>query len=111
MRRPLWTVGVSLRQPGEKDRHGNVTYTYADPVDVEVYAISPSFSTEPATGRMEVTSGLMIYAPVDALHPGPHDRLVIDDVVWELDGEVADFSRGPYGDSFGVTYTVKKVEG
>lgn len=108
----LHTVGVRAFGAGGPgyDAHGNEVPSWGDPVPVAVYAIAPRPSEEPQPGRSEVISGLAVYAPADTV-VGPRDRVVIDGEEWEVEGELGDYTRGPWGYPFGVVINVTRVEG
>jgi hypothetical protein len=106
----VYTLGLKRRTTGTKDAHGNVIEGHADPVDWPVYAIAPSTSEEPGVDRLAVTTGLSVLAPLSTV-PGPLDRVVIDGEEWEIDGEVANYTRGPFGFTPGVVVSLKRAEG
>lgn len=112
-----YTLGLKRHSPGVTDSHGNVTPGWAAPFDWKVYGIAPSTSQEPLVDRLAVTADLTVYAPQSPL-PGPHDRVVIDSSVspawageWEVDGEVGDYTNGPFGFEPGVTVSLKRAVG
>lgn len=107
-----YTVGVRAFGAGEPgyDVHGNEVVSWGDPVTYPVYAIAPRTSTEPAPGRDEVVVGLSVYAP-HGVPIGPRDRVVIDGEEWDVDGEIADYDRGPFGVSHGIVINLRRAEG
>lgn len=93
MRRRI-PLTVRRRVVGELDRYRQPTYTYVDEV-VRVYAVTPKQSVEPdEDGRRAVISGLQVLAHVD-LVLGPHDRVVVDGKVYEVEGEPATYKDSP----------------
>lgn len=93
MRRRI-PLTVRRRVAGELDRYRQPTYTYEDEV-VRVYAVSPRQSVEPdEDGRRAVISGLQVLAHVD-LDIGPHDRVLYDGEVWEVEGRPAEYKDSP----------------
>lgn len=108
--RTVYTVGVRRYVAGQKDSHGNAEDTWAAPVPVPVYSIAPTTSSEPEPGRSEVVEGMTVLAPVGTLI-GPQDRVLIDGDEWETDGDLADWSRGPFGWAPGVSINLKRAEG
>lgn len=105
-----WTVGHKPYLEGAQDRYGDVVDTWGPEVPLKVYSIAPRGSTEPdEAGRTAVISGFSILAPVNAI--GPHDRLVIDDEDYEVQGNVQDWNRGPFGWQPGVEVLVERAEG
>lgn len=94
----------------ESDAHGNPVDSLAEPVEVLVYAIAPRFATEPDPTRGAEVVGLNLLAPVGTVI-GPHDVVVIDGEDYEVDGETADWTRGPFDWAPGVSINLKKAEG
>jgi len=104
------TVTVRRRVQGEDDRFGNPTWTWADD-QVDGVAVAPRSSAEPAqVGRLAVITGLSVYLPTDTTI-GPHDRLVVRGIEYEVEGEPGDW-RSPYsGRRPGIEVAVRRVEG
>ena len=91
-----WTIGVKRWTQAGKDRHGNPVEAWADPAPVRVHAVAPRVSSEPDDpNRSVVVIGLEVYAPAGTQF-GPHDRVVWGDEEFEVDGDIADWSRGPW---------------
>lgn len=111
MRLARHSIGIRFYDSTATDRYGDPVPAYLPEVEARVFAIGPRVQAEPETGRMVVVTGKTIYAPVDEPRPGPHDRVVIDGEVYEVGGEVADWTEGPYGARLGVAYDVQRVEG
>jgi hypothetical protein len=106
-----FTIGVKRYADGAVDRHNNPTKTWLTAVDVEVYGIAPTSSDEPfEAGRNAVVTGLTVLAPVGTVI-GPKDRVVIDSEEYEVDGEIADWSKGPFSWSPGIEIKLKRAEG
>lgn len=110
-------VGHRAYQPGAKDAHGNAVDAWAARVPLLVYGIAPRGSQEPSPDRLEVMSGLGLYAPPETA-VGPHDRFVIDPAIspswageWKVTGEIADYNHGPFGFRPGVVITLSRVSG
>lgn len=106
----VYTVGLRRWQPGARDERGNAQPGYAPTTDLPVYAIYPSTSTEPTTGRQDVVTGMTLLAPTGTLI-GPQDLVVIDGETWQVEGDVADWSRGPFGWAPGVSINLTRAEG
>lgn len=88
------TVTVRHRTQGPDDRYGNPTWTWAD-LDVDGCAVAPRSSAEPAqVGRQAVITGLTVYLPTGT-EIGPHDRVLVRDIEYEVEGEPGDW-RNPY---------------
>jgi hypothetical protein len=112
---PRYTVGHRVYTEGETDDLGNPREGWADPVPLKVFAIAPTASladAEPALpSRDAVITGLTLYVPRGA-QLGPHDRFVIDGEEWEQEGDVGDYSRGPFTNAVGhVVVYLKRKEG
>lgn len=96
-------------QPGEKNAHNNPVDAWADAVDLAVFGYGPrQDSTEP--GGTQVIVGLEVYAPKTSA-VAPNDRLIVDGHRYEVDGEIADWTNGPYGYKPGIVINLKLVEG
>lgn len=105
----LYTIGIRTLQSGALDSHGNSVDGWGDPFDVQVYAIAPRTSTEDDPTRTEAITGYTILAPV-TLVIGYRDRVVIDGEEWEVDGEIGNWSHGPFGWAPGISFNVKRAE-
>lgn len=107
---PVYTVGVRAYVEGATDAHGNPIDSWAAPVDIDVYAVAPRTSSEPDPARSEVVVGLQVMAP-----PGTtvdhRSRVVVDGVEYEVEGDVADWTRGPFGFAPGVLINLKRTGG
>jgi hypothetical protein len=79
-------------------------------VDVLVYAISPRQSSEEdESGRRLVISGLTVYAPL-GVSVGPHDRVVVDDVTYEVEGEPGVWAYRDPGPA-GIQFNLERSDG
>lgn len=104
------TVGHKAYTPGAVDSHNNPVDAWADPVSVEVYGYGPPNRTpEAEPGGTQVIEGMQILAPVFAVDP--RDQFVVDGDLFEVEGEVANWSHGPFGFQPGMTIQLKRVEG
>lgn len=105
------TVGVRAYQSGAEDAHGNPVESWADPVDVPVHGISPGSDEPHVTNRDLSIIEWTVYAPAGT-HVGPMDRVVIDGREFEVEGEVKDYSRGPWVNAVaGVVFELRRAEG
>lgn len=109
------TIGHATYQPGVKGSHGNPVDAWAEPVDVQVYGYGPRTDTRGATGSNEpggtqVVVGLEVYAP-KGLAVDPRDRFVVDGKMYNVEGEIGDWSNGPYGFAPGIVIALKRAEG
>lgn len=106
-----FTIGVKSYVSGSVDRYNNPTESWSASVDVPVYGIAPTSSDEPfEVGRNAVITELSVLAPVGTAI-GPKDRVVIDSDEYEVDGDIADWSKGPFSWSPGIEIRLKKVTG
>lgn len=108
--RAVYTVEVRRHSLGLKDLHGNAREGWSDPEPLKVYGWSPNGSQEPGTDRADVTTGLVLYLPAEAVL-GPHDRVLVEGDEYEVEGRVADFGFGPFGFRPGKTVTLSRTEG
>lgn len=106
------TIGVRAFGAGTPtlDVHGNEVVSWGAPVIYPVYAIAPRSSSEPVPGRSEVIVGLSVYAPHGVMI-GPRDRVVIDGEEYEVEGEIADYTKGPFGYKPGIVINLRRAEG
>lgn len=108
--RPRYAIGVKAHVAGALDAHGNPIDSWLPAVAVEVYSIGPRTQIEPETGRTLVVEGLTVYAPPGTAI-GPLDRVVIDGVEFEVEGDPADWTRGSFGWAAGIALNLKRAEG
>lgn len=109
-----WTVGHKVWSESGRDAHGNAVDVWADPVDVPVHGVAPLVreGREPDSGnRSLVVEGLQLFAPagtrIDAM-----DRVVWRGEEFEVDGEVGDYTSGPWRNPVaGVVINLKRAEG
>lgn len=103
------TIGHLVYQPGAEDDHGNAEDAWAPPVLVAVYGYGPrGDSTEP--GGTQVIVGLQVLAP-KSVSVDSRDRFVIAGKTYEVEGEVGDWTNGPFGFTPGIEFNLKRVEG
>lgn len=114
-----WSASVGV------DAHGNPSSGWADPVPVAVHAVAPRVAEEPGDPRrFAVVDGLTVYAPAGT-RVAAEDRIVwpvtvdrdgtldtTEGTEWEVDGPVADWTRGPWVNPVaGVTFDIVQVRG
>lgn len=103
------TIGHAAYIAGVEDAHGNPTDEWAEPVDVNVYGYGPRYdSTEP--GGTQVIVGLKVLAPKE-LVASAQDQFVVDGQRYDVDGELGDWTNGPFGFQPGIEINLKRVEG
>lgn len=106
-----FTIGVKRHVAGSADRYNNPADSWSAPVDVLVYGIAPTSSAEPfESGRNAVVTGKTVLAPVGTVI-GAKDRVVIDSEEYEVDGDISDWSDGPFSWSPGIEIKLKRVKG
>lgn len=108
-------VTILSRVQTGTDRYGNPVYDWPSPgTTVRGCAVAPRTSEEPTQiNRMPVYDGMTVYAPPGTA-VGPHDRIVVRGVLYEVDGEAGDW-RSPFTSAItaprGVLIYAKRVEG
>lgn len=98
--------------PGGLDAHGNPVSAWAEPVPLPVHGWSPpSQDTEPGQANRDlVVRDLDVYAPAGTA-VGPHDRVRVEGVLYEVVGHPEDYTRGPWQWAAGVRLNLLRVEG
>lgn len=110
-----YTVGHRAYIPNATDPLGNEVEAWAAPVDLPVYGIAPGGSEanpEPEPDRPFVSTTKQLFMPLEsAANVGPHDRYIIDGIEWEQNGDLLDYTKGPFGWAPGVVVNIKKAAG
>jgi hypothetical protein len=105
------TIGIKRYLEGAEDAHGNPIEGWGPEEPVKVFAIVPTSSVEPtAVGREAVITGLSILAP-SSVQVSHKDRILIGSEEFTIEGEVADWTRGPFSFKPGIQFALKRVEG
>lgn len=106
-----YTLGIKRYLEGATDAHGEPVEGWEPAEDVRVFAVAPASSNEPSeSGRDVVITGLTILAPLDVVI-GAKDRAVWNDVEYTVEGDVADWSNGPFNFKPGLQFNLKRVDG
>lgn len=107
-----WTIEVLPYVAGPADSHGNVSEGWADPITYAVYGWAPlEASSEPAeSGRDAVVTTLQVLAPAD-VQVTPRDRVIVDGITYEVIGQPADYTHGPFDWRPGTRIALSRVEG
>lgn len=109
-----WTVQVQAYDSTAEDGFGNPLDAWGPAgAPQPVYGWCP-----PGTiGRREVTGWRsVVTTDVELLAPpgftcNPRDRIILDGLVHEVQGEVEDFNHGPFGFRPGVVVNLKRTKG
>lgn len=106
-----YKLGVKRYLEGSTDAHGNPVEGWGPVEYLDVYAIAPTSSAEPAaSGREAVITGLSVLAPV-GVQIDAKDRAVIGDKEYTIEGDLADWNTGPFDFKPGVQINLKRVDG
>ena len=105
------TVGVRVFQEGATDAHGNPVDGWAAAVDVAVHALSPGSDEPPSPNRDLSLIEWTVYAPAGT-SVGPRDLVVVGGREFTVEGEVRDFTLGPWHNPVaGVVFELRRAEG
>lgn len=113
MRTVLHIVRESTDVP---DDLGNIETRYADPVERKVRGWGPVGSSRPVGSSTEPVAVGLERVVVDlAVYPAgwkaaPHDRLVIDGELYEVEGRTEDWDNGPFGSRLGYVINCRHVD-
>lgn len=106
-----YTLGIKRYEEGATDAHGNPVESWGSVENVAVYAVAPSFSNEPPeSGRDAVITGLSVLAPTDVVI-GAKDRAVWNSEEYTVEGDLGDWTTGPFSFKPGIQFALKKVNG
>ena len=106
-----FNLGRKAWTPGEAtDAHGNGVSSFAEEAPFPVYSVAPVTTAEPDAGRTLVTEKLSVLAPAGSTLD-PRDVFVIDGTDYEVDGEIADWTKGPWGWAAGVQFHLRRARG
>lgn len=109
-----WTVEVRRFEPGATDDYGNPTEAWSEtPLDLPVHFVAPAATVEPyRENRDLLTTDLAVGCPVSDNLPGPRDLVTWGGDDYTVQGDVADFTKGPWDHpDAGVTFLIRRVEG
>lgn len=105
------TVQVESYNSSAQDSHGNDIDAWSPPGTPQaIYGWGPSGSQEVNGWRSVVTSDATILAPPD-FQCSPKDRIVLDGVVYEVQGDPQYFGRGPFDFNPGVVVNLRHIAG
>lgn len=102
----LWAVYT----PGGEDAHGNPGDGWAPPTTVGVWAFDPGGSVEVVGGQDRVITTPSLFMPPEVVF-GPRDRVTARGLLYEVDGDTAQWINPWHGDLRGNTVALKRVVG
>lgn len=106
-----YTLGIKQYQEGATDAHGNPVESWGSVTNVQVFSVAPTTSSEPfQSGREAIVTGLSVLAPT-SVSVGPKDRVVWNSEEYTIEGELADWTKGPFSFQPGIQINLKKVDG
>lgn len=100
--------GIRRRTLAGTDRNGDPIETWSDPEPAVAFSIGPRYAYEVGAGDTAIT-GLILGLP-HSYGLRPHDRVVIDDDEWAVDGELVNANRGPFGYRPGWVANLRRTE-
>lgn len=108
---PYWLT-VRARTDGAKDAFGNVTTTWVER-DWRVRSVAPGAMTDPVDPNRDLGNiAYTIHADADSEPPTRLDEVVVDGETFAVDGDPADWTRGPWANpAAGVVVLLKRSEG
>ena len=109
-----WTVGVRRYEEGATDGHGNPVDAWsATELEVPAHFVAPAATVEPyRQNRDLLVTDLAVGAPKTANLPEPRDLVVWQGEDYRVEGDVEDFTYGPWTNpDAGVTFLLRRVEG
>ena len=105
------TVTVRRFTAGEPDAHGDETGVWADLAELRGCAFDPGSSSEPRLpGQDRVVVEPTLYAAHDA-PVVPQDRIIVQDVEYEVDGVARRWGNPFTGSSVGAVISLRRVDG
>lgn len=105
------TIARMAYSAGSEDDHGERAESWADAVDVDVYAIYPASVNEPFDNAREANeSDLTVLLPASSGFVRK-DRAVVSGEVFEVVGDLERFTLGHNGYTPGDRLNLKRVEG
>lgn len=102
------TIGHERFHSETEDDHGNPVARYCTVRPRMVYGYGPrTVSTEP--GGTQLIEGLDVFAPLFTVDH--RDRFIVEGRTHVVEGDVSDWTRGPFGFTPGQVIHLKRVEG
>lgn len=109
-----WEVSVRRFESTGDDGYGNPVDSHSATVlSLPVHFVAPAATVEPyRENRDLLTTDLAVGGPKTDNVPGPRDLVVWQDEDYRVEGDIADFTFGPFDNaSAGVTFLIRRVEG
>lgn len=101
------TVYTCAYETGAVDDYGNDVESWGDPVPQKVHGWAPAGSFEETDRERSVTAEVDLLCPA-GFAVGPFDRVIVAGVTYEVDGEVRDYTNGPFGFEGGIVVSLKR---
>ena len=107
-----YTLTIRVRTEGAKDAFGNVTVTWPER-EWRVRSVAPGAMADPANPNRDLSQvAYSVHADADSGLPTRLDRVVLDDEDYDVDGDPADWTRGPWANpAAGVVVLLTRSEG
>jgi hypothetical protein len=106
-------LSVRRYRPGAADEFNNAVPAWDPAVPWYVRSVDPVSSREPGLQFRDMTNiDLVVQADKTPAVPGYRDRVVVDGLEYDVDGQPDDWTRGPWPNpAAGVTVYLKRTEG
>ena len=107
-----YTLTIRVRTEGAKDAFGNVTVTWPER-EWRVRSVAPGAMADPSDPNRDLGSiAYTIHADADSGPPSRLDEVVVDGEPYAVDGDPADWTRGPWPNPVaGVIVLLTRSEG
>jgi len=108
-----FTLGVRRYAATAADAHGNAVPAFAAAIPWPVRQVDPGAMLDPRDPNRDASVvAFTIHANPHPNAPTERDRVVVDDVEYEVEGHVKDWSRGPWSNPVaGVVVQLRNVKG
>lgn len=108
-----YTLQVRSRTETGKGPLGNPTYSWSASRSWSVRQIDPGQSAEPYLANRDLSSvEFAVHADSASGVPAAGDQVLVDNDWYDVDGEPADWTRGPWPNPVaGVVVLLKRIEG
>lgn len=109
-----YTVSVRRFESTGDDGYGNPVDSHSEStLDLPAHFVAPATSAEPNRANRDLlTTDKTVGAPKHANLPGPRDLVTWQGDDYRVEGEIADYTFGPWSNpAAGVTFLIRRVEG